>query len=99
MMRPVTAKPARTCKLTHFVCYSCYLRREKKDELPRMQVAFIDTICLPIYDAFAKLYPDVLKPLYEGVVSNRGNWIALAHEQSKLRDWAAGESGKKIVRQ
>lgn len=69
-------------------------RRDKKDELPKMQVSFIDTICLPIYDAFAKLFPDVLKPLYDGVVANRGHWIALAQEQSKLRAWAEQESGK-----
>ena len=24
--------------------------REKKDELPRMQVGFIDAICLPVYE-------------------------------------------------
>ena len=24
--------------------------REKRDQLPKMQVGFIDTICLPIYE-------------------------------------------------
>ena len=65
--------------------------REKKDELPKMQVSFIDSICLPIYDSFAKLFPQ-LKPLLDGVVSNRQNWIKLGKEQEKLREWAEQES-------
>jgi len=26
------------------------MNREKKDQLPAMQVGFIDSICLPVYD-------------------------------------------------
>ncbi|XP_068140375.1 dual 3',5'-cyclic-AMP and -GMP phosphodiesterase 11 isoform X2 [Drosophila tropicalis] len=53
------------------------MNREKEDELPMMQVNFIDSICLPIYEAFAKL-SDKLEPLVEGVRDNRGHWIDLA---------------------
>ena len=69
--------------------------REKKDELPKMQVSFIDSICLPIYESFAKLFPQ-LNPLLEGVISNRQNWIKLGKEQEKLRDWAEQESQRLI---
>ncbi|XP_039229135.1 dual 3',5'-cyclic-AMP and -GMP phosphodiesterase 11 isoform X3 [Drosophila yakuba] len=53
------------------------MNREKEDELPMMQVNFIDSICLPIYEAFATL-SDKLEPLVEGVRGNRGHWIDLA---------------------
>ena len=63
-----------------------------------MQVSFIDTICLPIYDAFAKLFPDVLKPLHDGVISNRTQWINMAQEHVNLRDWAEAES-KRLLKE
>ncbi|XP_026835988.1 dual 3',5'-cyclic-AMP and -GMP phosphodiesterase 11 isoform X3 [Drosophila erecta] len=53
------------------------MNREKEDELPMMQVNFIDSICLPIYEAFATL-SGKLEPLVEGVRDNRGHWIDLA---------------------
>ncbi|XP_070540828.1 cGMP-specific 3',5'-cyclic phosphodiesterase-like isoform X8 [Ptychodera flava] len=58
--------------------------REKKDELPKMQVGFIDAICMPVYKMFADIWPG-LTPLYSGVKSNRDNWQALAdvHEDAQ----------------
>ncbi|XP_042242030.1 dual 3',5'-cyclic-AMP and -GMP phosphodiesterase 11-like [Homarus americanus] len=53
------------------------MNREKKDKLPMMQVLFIDSICLPVYEAFADLTPE-LKPLLDGVLDNRNNWQMLA---------------------
>ncbi|XP_073825840.1 phosphodiesterase 11 isoform X3 [Musca autumnalis] len=53
------------------------MNREKEDELPMMQVGFIDSICLPIYEAFSTL-SDKLEPLVEGVRDNRQHWIELA---------------------
>jgi len=32
------------------------MNREKEDELPMMQVNFIDSICLPIYEVCTKVY-------------------------------------------
>ena len=52
--------------------------RKKRDELPKMQVGFIDFICLPLYKVLVELLPD-LNPLLEGVQQNRQNWQAL-HE-------------------
>ncbi|KAL5016395.1 hypothetical protein ScPMuIL_005984, partial [Solemya velum] len=51
--------------------------REKKEELPKMQVGFIDAICIPVYQMFAELNPK-LSPMYDGVVNNRNNWQSLA---------------------
>ncbi|XP_060580416.1 cGMP-specific 3',5'-cyclic phosphodiesterase-like isoform X1 [Ruditapes philippinarum] len=47
--------------------------RDKKDELPKMQVGFIDAICLPVYEMFAKINV-YLKPLYKGALDNRQHW-------------------------
>ena len=55
------------------------MNREKRDELPKMQVSFINAICLPVYDAFAKLCPQ-LKPLLEGLLSNREAWQMLSDQ-------------------
>ncbi|XP_029206417.2 cGMP-specific 3',5'-cyclic phosphodiesterase-like [Acropora millepora] len=55
--------------------------RKKKDELPKMQVGFIDFICLPVYSIFYDLEP-CLKPFYDGCANNRKNWQALADKGS-----------------
>lgn len=71
--------------------------REKEDELPKMQVSFIDAVCLPVYQAFARLFPDHLQPLCDGVLSNRRQWLQLAQEQEALREWAVQESAKVVA--
>ncbi|XP_062580009.1 cGMP-specific 3',5'-cyclic phosphodiesterase-like isoform X2 [Saccostrea cucullata] len=53
--------------------------REKKDELPKMQVGFIDAICLPIYKMFAEMNQN-LRPLYDGVLDNKKHWQELAEK-------------------
>ncbi|XP_058060795.1 dual 3',5'-cyclic-AMP and -GMP phosphodiesterase 11-like [Anopheles bellator] len=53
------------------------MNREKEDQLPMMQVGFIDSICIPIYEAFAAL-SDKLTPLIDGVLENKKHWIELA---------------------
>ncbi|GFQ69598.1 piggyBac transposable element-derived protein 4 [Trichonephila clavata] len=67
--------------------------REKKDELPAMQVGFIDCICLPVYEvcilglliyclALAEVQP-ALNPLLQGCLENRKNWQALANDKHR----------------
>lgn len=58
------------------------MNREKEDQLPIMQVGFIDSICLPIYEAFA-LLSDKLDPLVEGVRENKQHWLEIAESGSK----------------
>ncbi len=54
--------------------------RRKKDELPKMQVGFIDYICLPLYKILAKLDPHAFNDLLQGVLANRRNWALLADD-------------------
>lgn len=54
------------------------MNREKINKLPEMQISFIDSICIPIYQAFSKLFPDELGTLLEGCISNRAIWSELA---------------------
>lgn len=70
------------------------MNREKEDMLPKMQVNFIDSVCLPVYDAFATLFPDKLSCLRTGVLKNRTQWLILASQQHDLKDWAAKELEK-----
>ncbi|KAK6628218.1 Dual 3',5'-cyclic-AMP and -GMP phosphodiesterase 11 [Polyplax serrata] len=53
------------------------MNREKEDQLPLMQVGFIDSICLPIYESFAML-SEKLEPLVEGVRRNKEHWLEKA---------------------
>ena len=53
--------------------------RQKKDELPKMQVGFIDFICMPLYKLLADLVPE-LTPLLEGIEKNRKIWQTLADD-------------------
>ncbi|KAG8308407.1 cGMP-specific 3',5'-cyclic phosphodiesterase [Homalodisca vitripennis] len=61
------------------------MNREKEDQLPSMQVQFIDSICLPIYEAFADL-SDKLQPLLDGVLDNKEHWQAMATQTNHDRD-------------
>ncbi|XP_023708360.1 dual 3',5'-cyclic-AMP and -GMP phosphodiesterase 11 isoform X1 [Cryptotermes secundus] len=64
------------------------MNREKEDQLPLMQVGFIDSICLPIYESFAVL-SDKLEPLVEGVRQNKQHWLEIAglqNHNSKMED-------------
>ncbi len=59
--------------------------RRKKDELPKMQVGFIDFVCMPLYKILAELLPD-LDVMHEGVSDNRKNWQTLA-DDPKGESW------------
>jgi len=48
--------------------------RSRIDELPTLQVQFIDSICLPLYQRVAKVSSG-LSPLLEGCLDNRKNWM------------------------
>ncbi|KAJ8025923.1 cGMP-specific 3',5'-cyclic phosphodiesterase [Holothuria leucospilota] len=71
--------------------------RKKKDELPKMQVGFIDAICMPVYKNFADMNPS-LKPLLEGVSRNRVEWEKLAKEREKEKLPATNSSNQNSVK-
>ncbi|KAK7066207.1 hypothetical protein SK128_004933, partial [Halocaridina rubra] len=60
--------------------------REKKDELPKMQVGFIEHICLPLYKALSESFPWV-KPLYDGCARNQEQWKRLAEQVDMGLTW------------
>ncbi|XP_034937823.1 cGMP-specific 3',5'-cyclic phosphodiesterase-like isoform X2 [Chelonus insularis] len=60
--------------------------RERRDELPQMQVGFIDVICLPLYKVLSETFP-WMKPLYEGTAENRRHWQDLAEKVEMGLTW------------
>ncbi|XP_018336925.1 cGMP-specific 3',5'-cyclic phosphodiesterase isoform X2 [Agrilus planipennis] len=60
--------------------------RERKDELPQMQVGFIDVICLPLYKVLSDTFPWI-NPLYQGTLENRKHWQDLAEKVEMGLTW------------
>ncbi|XP_026686935.1 cGMP-specific 3',5'-cyclic phosphodiesterase-like [Diaphorina citri] len=60
--------------------------RERKDELPQMQVGFIDVICLPLYKVMSDTFPWI-QPLYDGTYENRKHWQDLAEKVEMGLTW------------
>ncbi|CAK9795385.1 cGMP-specific 3',5'-cyclic phosphodiesterase [Anthophora plagiata] len=60
--------------------------RERKDELPQMQVGFIDVICIPLYKVLSDTFPWIM-PLYEGTMENRKHWQDLAEKVEMGLTW------------
>ncbi|XP_057313858.1 dual 3',5'-cyclic-AMP and -GMP phosphodiesterase 11-like isoform X2 [Hydractinia symbiolongicarpus] len=58
--------------------------RAKKDKLPKMQVGFIDNICLPVYQHLAEQY-SYFQPLVKECINNRHHWTKLFEQQEKLK--------------
>ncbi|XP_070185768.1 dual 3',5'-cyclic-AMP and -GMP phosphodiesterase 11-like [Littorina saxatilis] len=69
--------------------------RDQKHKLPNMQVGFIDAICLPVYEAIARVSPR-LSPLLKGCQQNRAHWLEEAEikqeqQQQRRLEKHAGE--------
>lgn len=73
-----------------------YKFRERKDELPQMQVGFIDVICLPLYRVLSDTFPWI-KPLYDGTLENRNNWQDLAEKVEMGLTWIDHDTIEKPV--
>ncbi|KAM9424109.1 cGMP-specific 3',5'-cyclic phosphodiesterase [Pholidichthys leucotaenia] len=58
------------------------MNREKKDQIPSMQVSFIDAICIQLYETLAGM-SEYCSPLLEGCQKNRQHWKCLAEECEK----------------
>lgn len=70
--------------------------RERKDELPKMQVGFIDVICMPLYRVLSETFPWI-RPLYEGTVDNRQHWQDLAEKVEMGLTWIDHDTIEKPV--
>ncbi|XP_014782381.1 cGMP-specific 3',5'-cyclic phosphodiesterase [Octopus bimaculoides] len=57
--------------------------REKKCEITRAQVDFIDFVCMPIYKLLVKL-ETCLRPLYDGCIANGTHWRLIAADKEKF---------------
>ncbi|XP_074652338.1 dual 3',5'-cyclic-AMP and -GMP phosphodiesterase 11A-like isoform X1 [Tubulanus polymorphus] len=64
--------------------------REKQHELPKLQLGWIDGICLPLYKNLVKFDAN-FQPMLEGVLQNRRNWEQL--EQIRLQGNRVKETG------
>ncbi|KAF6361962.1 hypothetical protein mRhiFer1_012727 [Rhinolophus ferrumequinum] len=61
---------------------SAIFDRNRKDELPRLQLEWIDSICMPLYQALVKVN-EKLKPMVDSVAANRRKWEEL-HQKRPL---------------
>uniref|UniRef100_A0A4X1UUQ2 Phosphodiesterase n=1 Tax=Sus scrofa TaxID=9823 RepID=A0A4X1UUQ2_PIG len=53
--------------------------RNKKDELPKLQVGFIDFVCTFVYKEFSRFHKEIT-PMLSGLQNNRVEWKSLADE-------------------
>ncbi|XP_042816698.1 cone cGMP-specific 3',5'-cyclic phosphodiesterase subunit alpha' isoform X2 [Panthera tigris] len=53
--------------------------RNKKDELPKLQVGFIDFVCTFVYKEFSRFHKEIT-PMLTGLQNNRVEWKSLADE-------------------
>nr|XP_042119012.1 cone cGMP-specific 3',5'-cyclic phosphodiesterase subunit alpha' isoform X1 [Peromyscus maniculatus bairdii] len=59
--------------------------RNKKDELPKLQVGFIDFVCTFVYKEFSRFHKEIT-PMLDGLQNNRAEWKSLAEEyEAKVR--------------
>ncbi|KAK2903309.1 hypothetical protein Q8A67_008022 [Cirrhinus molitorella] len=58
--------------------------RNRKDELPVLQLEWIDGICKPLYEALVKLNRK-LQPMVDGIDANRKKWeeLCLSYQQTR----------------
>ncbi|XP_016143014.1 dual 3',5'-cyclic-AMP and -GMP phosphodiesterase 11A [Sinocyclocheilus grahami] len=58
--------------------------RNRKDELPVLQLEWIDGICKPLYEALVKLNRK-LQPMVDGIDGNRKKWEELCRSYQRTR--------------
>ncbi|XP_035870608.1 rod cGMP-specific 3',5'-cyclic phosphodiesterase subunit alpha isoform X3 [Phyllostomus discolor] len=75
--------------------------RNKADELPKLQVGFIDFVCTFVYKEFSRFHEEIT-PMLDGITNNRKEWKALADEydtkvkaleEEKQKQQAAKQAG------
>ncbi|XP_071943556.1 dual 3',5'-cyclic-AMP and -GMP phosphodiesterase 11A-like [Antedon mediterranea] len=54
--------------------------RRQKDQLPEMQMGFIDGVCFPLYQALCNV-SSKFQPMLDGVISNRNKWAELGRRR------------------
>uniref|UniRef100_A0A8C8YY08 Phosphodiesterase n=1 Tax=Prolemur simus TaxID=1328070 RepID=A0A8C8YY08_PROSS len=74
---------------------SAIFDRNRKHELPRLQLEWIDSICMPLYQALVKVNVK-LKPMLDSVAANRSKWEEL-HQKRLLVSAASPSTASLIV--
>uniref|UniRef100_A0A2K5NPE5 Phosphodiesterase n=1 Tax=Cercocebus atys TaxID=9531 RepID=A0A2K5NPE5_CERAT len=74
---------------------SAIFDRNRKDELPRLQLEWIDSICMPLYQALVKVNVK-LKPMLDSVAANRSKWEEL-HQKRLLASTASSSPASVTV--
>ncbi|XP_058248098.1 dual 3',5'-cyclic-AMP and -GMP phosphodiesterase 11A isoform X2 [Hemibagrus wyckioides] len=64
---------------------SAIFDRNRKDELPSLQLEWIDGICAPLYEAFVKLNPK-LQPMVDMIQANRAMWDELHQKRQRSQE-------------
>ncbi|NXL45354.1 PDE6C phosphodiesterase, partial [Podilymbus podiceps] len=77
--------------------------RNKGDELPKLQVGFIDFVCTFVYKEFSRFHKEIT-PMFDGLQNNRVEWKTRADEyeekikaiedQKKKEEEAAAKKGE-----
>ncbi|XP_040461506.1 cone cGMP-specific 3',5'-cyclic phosphodiesterase subunit alpha' isoform X2 [Falco naumanni] len=78
--------------------------RNKGDELPKLQVGFIDFVCTFVYKEFSRFHKEIT-PMFDGLQNNRVEWktradeyeekMKIIEEQKKKEEEAAAKKGGK----
>ncbi|XP_053483948.1 dual 3',5'-cyclic-AMP and -GMP phosphodiesterase 11A [Ictalurus furcatus] len=66
---------------------SAIFDRNRKDELPALQLEWIDGICKPLYEALVKLNRK-LQPMVDGIHANRKKWMELCLSYKQARQFS-----------
>ncbi|XP_065417980.1 dual 3',5'-cyclic-AMP and -GMP phosphodiesterase 11A isoform X2 [Chrysemys picta bellii] len=74
---------------------SAIFDRNRKDELPRLQLEWIDSICMPLYQSLVKVNVK-LKPMLDSVAVNRGKWEEL-HQKTLLSQTVPSSSSSSFT--
>uniref|UniRef100_W5KJ99 Phosphodiesterase n=1 Tax=Astyanax mexicanus TaxID=7994 RepID=W5KJ99_ASTMX len=64
---------------------SAIFDRNRKDELPSLQLEWIDGICSPLYETLAKLNPK-LQPMVDVIQANRAKWDELHQRRQRSQE-------------
>uniref|UniRef100_A0A5F8G3J2 Phosphodiesterase n=1 Tax=Monodelphis domestica TaxID=13616 RepID=A0A5F8G3J2_MONDO len=72
--------------------------RNKADELPKLQVGFIDFVCTFVYKEFSRFHEQIT-PMLDGITNNRKEWKALADEYDAKMKALEEEKQKKAEAQ
>lgn len=69
--------------------------RGKANELPRMQIGFMEFICIPLFEALAQLFPG-LQPIVASARHNRTQWVALEDSYPEKADTASSSDSTRV---